>query len=33
MLDTSKTAPSVDAWLRQAKADPCRRGMWYVLNA
>lgn len=21
MLDTSKTAPSVDAWLRQAKAD------------
>ena len=22
MLDTSKTAPSVDAWLRQAKADP-----------
>ena len=34
MLDTSKTAPSVDAWLRQAKADPAAAecGMYLTHN-
>ena len=34
MLDTSKTAPSVDAWLRQAKADPSAAecGMYLTHN-
>lgn len=34
MLDTSKTAPSVDAWLRQAKADPTAAecGMYLTHN-
>ena len=34
MLDTSKTAPSVDAWLREAKADPTAAecGMYLTHN-
>ena len=34
MFDTSKTAPSVDAWLRQAKADPSAAecGMYLTHN-
>lgn len=34
MLDTSKTAPSVDAWLHQAKADPAavECGMYLTHN-
>ena len=34
MLDTSKTAPSVDAWLRQAKAAPSAAecGMYLTHN-
>lgn len=34
MLDTGKTAPSVDAWLRQAKADPSAAecGMYLTHN-
>lgn len=34
MLDTSKMAPSVDAWLRQAKADPSAAecGMYLTHN-
>ena len=34
MLDTSKTAPSVDAWLREAKANPTAAecGMYLTHN-
>lgn len=34
MLDTSKTAPSVDAWLREAKTDPTAAecGMYLTHN-
>lgn len=34
MLDTSKTTPSVDAWLREAKADPTAAecGMYLTHN-